>query len=178
MKAIRLTLVSHAATQAQKIGRFHTQDDDILPSAGALALPEGVSLLTAPEQRARATAALFGEGARVDNGLADCDLGRWRGLSLKHLQATAPQDLAQWLADPYAAAHGGESIAALCERVGAWLAALQTPGDWLAVTHPWFVRAAMVQVLGCPLASVQRIDVLPLSRLELAYTGQWRVRLG
>jgi hypothetical protein len=24
----------------------------------------------------------------------------------------------------------------------------------------------------------QRIDVLPLSRLELSFTGQWRLRLG
>jgi len=40
------------------------------------------------------------------------------------------------------------------------------------------VRAALVHVLGCPMSASQRVDVLPLSRLELSFTGQWRLRLG
>jgi len=40
------------------------------------------------------------------------------------------------------------------------------------------MRAVLVQVLGCPMQASQRIDVLPLSRLELSFTGQWRLRLG
>ncbi len=178
MKAIRLTLVSHAQTQAQKVGRFHAEDDGILPRGASVPQPSGIALLTAPERRTRETAALFAATAQVDPRLADCALGRWRGIALKHLQAHEPQSLAQWLAEPEAAPHGGESIAALCQRVGAWLQSFDLPGDWWAVTHPFVIRAAMVQVLGCPLASFQRIDVPPLSRLELSFTGQWRLRLG
>lgn len=57
------------------------------------------------------------------------------------------------------------------------LAAFDRPGEWLAVTHPMVMRAVLVQVLGCPMSASQRIDVLPLSRLQLSLTGQWRLRL-
>jgi hypothetical protein len=40
------------------------------------------------------------------------------------------------------------------------------------------IRAVLVQLLGCPMSAHQRIDVLPLSRLELSFAGQWRLRLG
>ncbi|MHC6224916.1 histidine phosphatase family protein [Pseudomonas sp. X10] len=177
MKAIRLTLVSHARTQAQKTGRFHCPDDSILPEQVLVPVEPGVMLVTAPEARARATAELLGQVAQVDERLADCNLGRWRGVALKQLQANDSEGLSLWLADPAAAPHGGESITELCQRIGTWLAAQRTPGDWFAVTHPWVIRAAMIEVLGCPLAAFHRIDVLPLSRLELTFSGQWRVRL-
>ena len=109
--------------------------------------------------------------------LADCDLGDWQGMPLKQLQAEQPQALADWLQDPASTVHGGESFAALCQRITAWLATFDTPGAWLAVTHPWVIRAVLVQVLSCPLSAAQRIDILPLSRLQLAYTGQWRLRV-
>ncbi|KIY38529.1 MULTISPECIES: histidine phosphatase family protein [unclassified Pseudomonas] len=179
MKAIRLTLICHALTQAQKTGRLHCADDGILPLAQppAATLPGG-QLLTAPERRACETAAWLSGTVQVEPALADCDLGRWQGLTLKQLQAEQPQALAEWLQDPASAVHGGESFAALCQRLAAWLAAFDRPGEWLAVTHPMVMRAVLVQVLGCPMSASQRIDVLPLSRLELSFTGQWRLRLG
>ncbi|CAI3799655.1 hypothetical protein GLGCALEP_02287 [Pseudomonas sp. MM221] len=72
----------------------------------------------------------------------------------------------------------GESFTVLCQRMASWLASFDKPGEWLAVTHPMVIRAVLVQVLGCPMSASQRIDVLPLSRLELSFTGQWRLRLG
>ncbi|GLO14817.1 hypothetical protein PPUJ20028_34000 [Pseudomonas putida] len=179
MKAVRLTLICHALTQAQKTGRLHCTDDDILPLAHRPdAILPGTRVLTAPERRARATAAWLSGLAQVEPALADCDLGHWQGLALKQLQAEQPEALAQWLRDPASALHGGESFAALCQRLAAWLAAFDRPGDWLAVTHPMVMRAVLVQVLGCPMSASQCIDVLPLSRLELSFTGQWRLRLG
>ncbi|MFK3817825.1 histidine phosphatase family protein [Pseudomonas sp. NPDC089407] len=179
MKAIRLTLICHALTQAQKTGHLHRVDDGILPLAQppAVNLP-GVQLLTAPERRACETAAWLSDAVEVEPALADCDLGRWQGMALKQLQAEQPQALADWLQDPASAVHGGESFAALCKRMATWLAAFDRPGEWLAVTHPLVMRAVLVQVLGCPMSAGQRIDVLPLSRLELSFTGQWRLRLG
>ncbi len=179
MKAVRLTLICHALTQAQKTGRLHRADDGILPleQQPDTCLP-GVQVLTAPERRACETAAWLSGRAQVEPALADCDLGRWQGLALKQLQAEQPQALAQWLQDPASTVHGGESFAALCQRLAAWLAAFDRPGEWLAVTHPMVMRAVLVQVLGCPMSASQRIDVLPLSRLELSFTGQWRLRLG
>lgn len=179
MKAVRLTLLCHALTQAQKNGRLAHPDDGILPLAvEPWASTPDTQLLAAPERRAAQTAAWLWPQVQVEPALADCALGQWQGLPLKQLQAEQPQALAQWLEDPLSAPHGGESFAQLCERVGAWLMAFDRPGEWLAVTHPWVIRAALVTVLECPLAAAQRIDVLPLSRVELSFTGQWRLRLG
>lgn len=179
VKAVRLTLLCHALTQAQKSGCLAQPDDGILPLAGEpLAIAPGTQLLAAPERRAAQTAAWLSSQVQSEPALADCALGHWQGLPLKQLQAEQPQALAQWLNDPFGAPHGGESFAHVCERVGAWLMAFNRPGEWLAVTHPWVIRAALVTVLECPLATAQRIDVLPLSRIELSFTGQWRLRLG
>lgn len=179
VKAVRLTLLCHALTLAQKSGCLAQPDDGILPLAlEPLAMPPGMQLLVAPERRAQETAARLSSQVRSEPALADCALGHWQGLPLKQLQAEQPQALAQWLEDPLSAPHGGESFAQVCERVRAWLMAFDRPGEWLAVTHPWVIRAALVTVLECPLAAAQRIDVLPLSRVELSFTGQWRLRLG
>lgn len=179
MKAVHLTLVCHALTDAQRTGRLPCQDDPVLALGG---LPwtqdPSAQMLSAPERRAQDTASLFGEPFRLEPALADCDLGIWQGLALKQLQAEQPEALAQWLGDAYAKPHGGESFAELCQRVAAWLGAFEGAGHWLAVTHPLVIRAVLVEVLGAPLAAHSRIDVLPLSRVCLSYTGQWRLRLG
>ena len=179
MKAVRLTLICHALTQAQKTGRLHRPDDGILAmDTPPIAVVPEVSMLTAPERRAGETAAWLSTQVQVEPALADCDLGCWQGLALKQLQAEQPEALAQWLQDPCSAPHGGESFAELCQRMAGWLAAFDTPGEWLAVTHPMVIRAVLLQVLGCPLGAHRSIDVLPLSRLELSFAGQWRLRVG
>ncbi len=179
VKAVRLTLLCHALTPAQKSGRLAQPDDGILPSAlESLASTPGMQLLAAPERRAQETALCLSSQVQCVPALADCALGHWQGLPLKQLQAEQPQALALWLADPLSSPPGGESFAQVCERVKAWLTAFDGPGEWLAVTHPWVIRAALVAVLECPLAAAQRIDVLPLSRVELSFAGQWRLRLG
>lgn len=179
MKAVRLTLICHALTQAQKSGRLHNAEDGILPlGQQPFADLSGVPVLTTPERRAFETAAWFSGPVQVEPALADCDLGRWQGLTLKQLQTEQSQALTEWLQDPASDVHGGESFAVLCQRIAAWLAAFNRPGEWLAVTHPMVMRAVLVQVLGCPMSASQRVDVLPLSRLELSFTEQWRLRLG
>lgn len=178
MKAVRLTLICHALTQAQRGGRFAGPDEAILPSAESPALVAANSrVLSAPERRARETANGLGVTATIEPALADCDMGAWQGLTLKQLQAEQPQALAQWLQAPHCAPHGGESVVQLCQRVAAWLEAFDTPGEWVAVTHPQVVRAAIVHVLGSSLEAFQCIDVLPLSRVHLSRTGRWRLRM-
>ncbi|MCI0911073.1 histidine phosphatase family protein [Pseudomonas putida] len=179
MKAVHLTLICHALTTAQKTGHLHGPDDGILPMlAQPFAVAPETRILTAPERRARETADGFSALTQVEPALADCDLGRWQGLALKRLQAEYPQALALWLDDPHSAPHGGESFAELCQRMAGWLAAFDEPGEWVAVTHPMVIRAVLVQVLGCPLAAHRQMDVLPLSRVQLSFTGRWRLRLG
>ncbi len=108
--------------------------------------------------------------------MRDCDWGRWHGQSIKDLQRNELEALQAWLEDPDAAPHGGESVAQLGERVAAWLATLQTtPGHVVAVTHPFIIRAALMQVMQGQ--AFHSIDVEPLAVVELSFFGRWRLRL-
>ncbi|QVM90640.1 histidine phosphatase family protein [Pseudomonas entomophila] len=174
MKSIHLSLICHARTEAQRVGRFALDDDPLrdLPSP-LIERSTTACCLTAPELRARQTAESV--AATIDEGLRDCDLGTWKGKPLKQLDE---RELQAWLTDPQAAPHGGESIAALCQRVARWMDSALGEGEWIAVTHPFVIRAAMLHALGAPFASFHRIDVPPLARVRLSHYGQWRLQLG
>ena len=117
------------------------------PCAGTLR--PYAQVLTSPARAARETAQALGFDAEVETALRDCDYGRWRGLASKDVAEREPDAFAAWLGDPASAPHGGESVAALIERVGAWLTqALAREGATLAVTHASVVRAAIVNALG------------------------------
>ncbi|EFG77573.1 phosphoglycerate mutase family protein [Mycobacterium parascrofulaceum ATCC BAA-614] len=178
---VRLTLVSHAMTDAMAATRF--PDDEPLNAlgrrqaqAGAVELFRGASHLTGPEQRARQTAGLLGLAAAADPLLADLDCGRWRG---KRLQDVPPGDLTVWLTDPARAPHGGESILDLMQRVGGWLASLtDNTSPAVAVTHPAVIRAAILRSLDAPPKSFWRLDIAPASRIVLHFrSGRWTLSL-
>jgi broad specificity phosphatase PhoE len=129
-----------------------------------------------PELRARQTAELFGARVEVVEALRDCDFGLWKGVRLKNLQKTTPDQLQWWIVDSDAAPHGGESVTKVIERVGDWLTTLQSsPGHVVAVTHPFIIRAALAHVLQS--SAFNLIDVEPLSAIELRFSGCWRLRL-
>ncbi|WP_194789109.1 histidine phosphatase family protein [Pseudomonas sp. UFMG81] len=173
MKPTHLTLICHARTEAQRVGRFAQDDEPLRDPPSVLAqLSTTARCLTAPEHRTRQTAE--GLAATVENGLRDCDLGSWKGMALKQLDE---QQLQAWLSDPYATPHGGESIAALCQRVAHWMDSGLGEGEWVAITHPFVIRAAMLHGLGAPFEAFHRIDVPPLARVRLSHYGQWRVVL-
>ncbi len=133
-------------------------------------------LVCGPELRARQTAELFGSEMEIVSALRDYDIGRWQGVRIKELQMSEPAALQSWLENPQLSPHGGESRVQLCNRVGAWLATLEsTPGHIVAVTHPDVIRAALTQVLRS--AAFNDIDVEPLSAIELRFNGRWRLRL-
>lgn len=176
MQATRLTLICHARTEAQRLGRFATPDEPLRDLVVPLAqISTSARCLSAPELRAQQTAR--GLAFTLDDSLRDCDLGRWQGQSLKHLEQYEPHDLQCWLSDPHAAPHGGESIAALCRRVGEWMDSALGGGEWVAVTHPLVIRAAVLHALGAPLESFQRIDVPPLARVRFSRYDRWRLQM-
>jgi broad specificity phosphatase PhoE len=174
----RLDLLAHGASEATRAARF--PDDEPLESSavGALQAMSGrlrsyARVLTAPAPAARETATALGLDAEVEIALRDCDYGRWRGLASKVVAEREPDAFATWLGDPHAAPHGGESVAALIERVGDWLAqSLAREGATLAVTHASIVRAAIVNALGAGPSAFARIDVAPLSLARLSGHGQ------
>jgi len=134
-------------------------------------------VLTAPARAARETAQAGGLDAEVEMALRDCDYGRWRGLASKDVAEREPDAFAAWLGDPAAAPHGGESVAALIERVGAWLTqSLARESATLAVTHASVVRAAVVNALGAGASTFARVDVAPLSLARLSgHAGRWNL---
>jgi broad specificity phosphatase PhoE len=176
----RLTLICHARTIAQKLARFPTDEpvENLAVPSDAFRARLAVTrrLVCAPELRTQQTAAWFGVDAQIDQALRDCDWGRWRGQSIKDLQANENQALQAWLADPEAAPHGGESVRQLTQRVAKWLDTIAaTPGHVVAVTHPFVMRAALMQVLQG--AVFNAIDIEPLAMIDLRFNGIWRLRL-
>lgn len=176
---VRLTLVSHAMTDAMSAGRFPT--DEPLNSVGHRQVDASIDLGVAdavycgPEKRTRQTAELLGLQADVDNRLADVDCGRWRG---DVLGGVRPADLAIWLTDPTRAPHGGETLVDVVDRVRGWMDSLTARrGRFIAVTHPAVVRAAILVALDAPAKSFWRIDIAPASRTVMHFRGHaWTLR--
>src|SRR5215469_6992176 len=84
-------------------------------------LPACDIVLRSPALCAAQTAEGLGLAARAEPLLCDCNFGRWSGRSLAEIQAQAPEAVADWLQNPCAAPHGGESFANVMTRVGGWM---------------------------------------------------------
>ncbi|OBH82355.1 histidine phosphatase family protein [Mycobacterium sp. E2989] len=172
---VRLTMVSHAMTDAMAAGRFPL--DEPLSDVGRGQVKKAglkpKKHLAAPERRACETAELLGLAAGVEPRLADIDCGAWCGQAW---EAIDPRDLEAWLTDPDGAPHGGESIVDLIERVAGWLKSVSQPT--VAVTHPAVIRAAILLALAAPPKSFWRIDVAPVSHTVMHLRdGRWTLRL-
>ncbi|ORW72337.1 histidine phosphatase family protein [Mycobacterium saskatchewanense] len=175
---LRLTLVSHAMTDAMATGRFPL--DEPLSDIGRRQVKSSAAVqdcrhFAAPERRARETAELLGLRPIVEPRLADLDCGTWRG---RPLTAIDPRALETWLFNPACAPHGGESIVDLTRRVGGWLGSLgDDASPTAAVTHPAVVRAAILFALDAPPKSFWRLDIEPVSRTVLHFrNGRWTLR--
>ncbi|KAA0022652.1 histidine phosphatase family protein [Antrihabitans cavernicola] len=175
---VRLSLVSHAATDALRLVRFPI--DESLNEVGRrecrkAARMAAARIVTAPELRTIQTAEALGLlGATTDSALADVDHGSWRGLSMQDLP---PDDVATWLSDPTFAGHGGESIVDVIERVRTWLDRVaDTETETIAVTHPAVVRAAVIVTLDAPPDAFWRMDIAPLCITRLHHRGAWTLR--
>ena len=180
----RLTLVCHGATKATRAAAFSRDEpleDGGMEQARMLspALRRWDRAVTSPALGARQTADALSLDAHVHPALRDCDYGHWGGRRLADVQAAHPSEVAIWLSDPAAAPHGGESLLALMLRVSDWMAdRLHEDGHTIAVTHAAVVRAALIGVLAAPPQSFWRIDVEPMSLLDLrSDKRRWALRV-
>lgn len=179
---IRLLLISHASTAAMRAARFPADDPldarglaETAAARARLSIPDDTAVFVSPAACARDTASALGLSATVQQGLADVDYGLWHGRRLADLALEAPQDLSAWTHDPDATAHGGESFSQLVKRVGRWLDTLDDASseesrktqNVIAVTHAPVIRAAIVYALGASPAVFSRIEIAPLSTVEL-----------
>ncbi|MEU3979982.1 histidine phosphatase family protein [Streptomyces sp. NPDC026672] len=133
-----------------------------------------------PTPRSRATGDALGYAPLVQLALRDCDMGRWRGLTLGEAMAREPAAVDAWLADPRSTPHGGESLLAFISRVGGWLDTRPADDDGriVAVAEPSVIRAALVYVLKAPPSTYWNIDVRPLSTTSvIGWAGHWNLRL-
>ena len=188
----RWWLLRHAPVPCPH-GRIHgqldvacdTSEDEVFQSL-AKALPANPVLVESGLIRCRQTAgALEGGGLLlpppiIEPDLAEQNFGRWQGRSWLDLEAAKDPDLAAFWAAPAATAPpGGESFAAMIERVrGAMeqLTSAQAGRDILAVVHAGTVRAALAVALGLSPDQALRFAVKPLSLTRLdAMPGGWRV---
>ena len=180
--APRLTLIAHAATEAQRRAAFPL--DELLEQremAKVAALgwkaPRAHRIVAGPERRAQQTAEALGLSPEKVVELRDCDYGAWRGYTLSEVEQRQPQEVLTWLTDPSAAPHGGESILQLITRMGDWLKEQSAVDHTIAVTHPAVIRSVLVHTLQSPPSSFWRIDIAPLSLTDLRWNGRvWTVR--
>ncbi len=182
---LTVRLISHAANAELRAGSF--PDDAPLDARGLAEAaraashwrwPREARALSSPARRARQTAEALGLDAEPEPALSDLDAGRWRGRKLTAIANDAPEQLEAWITDPAAAPPGGESHLEVLRRVSAWLDALPASGSFVAVTHAAVLRAALAHALGISLEAMLRIDIAPLSGIELKRSPRgWIVRL-
>ena len=180
---VRLTFVCHGATAATRAAAFPLDEpleDRAMAKARALGrlLPRADWAWTSPALRARQTSEALALDASIHPALRDCDYGRWSGCRLADIERAEPDSVATWLSDPNASPHGGEALADLFRRVAAWMdETRRNDGRTIAVTHAAVIRAAILHVLDGPARSFWRIDVEPLSAIDLRWDGaRWTLR--
>jgi broad specificity phosphatase PhoE len=177
LMAQRLLIVGHAPTPANvalifgDLGRPHL--GDVRRLNGRVR-----SWLSGPEEACTATAVRLGGQPETLSDLRECDFGEWSGRALIDLVTEGPSAVESWLYDPYAAPHGGESLAKLITRVGAVLDDHPWPdGRTVAVVTPLVARAAAIHALGAPPEVIFRVDIGPLGRVLISRSDQvWRLQ--
>jgi broad specificity phosphatase PhoE len=173
-----LLLVRHGETAPNVERRFLGRADPPLTERGqeqaravAAGLPRPDRVIASPLRRAVATAETFGLAVETDARWIELDYGELDG----QLLTDVPADTwTQWRGDASFAPPGGESLAALGDRVRTACAEL-APGATdevvVVVSHVSPIKAALAWALDVPIdiawrmfvedASVSRIDVGP-----------------
>ena len=179
----RLTLICHGPTSANREGRFPLNEpleQSAVADTAALAerLQRADHVKSSPALAALQTAEILNLTAAADPKLADMDYGRWKGRPLADLQAKEPDALIQWMTDPDAAPHGGESLSRLQARIAGWMEDQQTfEGHIIAIANATVIRAAILHVMKAPPSSFWLADIEPLALLRMSFDGRrWALR--
>ena len=140
-----------------------------LASAGLDAIV--ASPLLRAVQTAGEVAAATGVPVVTDAGFRETDFGAWEGLTFAEVRDGWPDELNRWLADPAAAPPGGESLAAVGERVTAALHRVLSARERqtvLVVSHVTPIKTLVAAALLAPPPALYRmhLDVAALSRID------------
>ena len=138
--------------------------------------PAGIAaIVTSPLQRAVRTAeevaAATGVPVLADDGFRETDYGAWEGLTFAEVRERWPSEVTRWLADPDVAPPGGESFAAVSERVTAALHRVLAGREGqtvLIVSHVTPIKMLVAAALLAPSAALYRmhLDVAALCEID------------
>ena len=128
-----------------------------------------VAVYASPLERAvetaRPLARALGLRVRVEQGLVECDFGRWTGAKLARLRRSAQWRRVQHLPSAFTFP-GGESFSEMQMRIIDTvdrLAARHRGASFVAVSHADPIKAAVAAAAGVPLDLFQRLVVSPCS---------------
>lgn len=192
----RLLLLRHGQTELSVHRRYSGRGDPELTelghrqAAGAatrLAAWNGVTaVLSSPLRRARQTAAAVADATGaplvVRDGLIETDFGAWEGLTFAEARERDPQLHARWLGSQDVAPPGGESFAAVRERIVAELAevvATYPAATVVVVSHVTPIKMVLREALqgGPGILYRLHLDLASLSVAEFYPDGGASVRL-
>ena len=172
-----LFLVRHGQTAANAAGLILGRADPPLTDVGrrqamalAAGLPAPARVVSSPLRRARQTAAAMGQPIELDERWIEMDYGDLDGQPAGSVTAEL---WSQWRADPTFAPPGGESLAAVGERVReacADLADSAAAGAVVVISHVSPIKAAIAWALG--------VDDLVAWRMYVEDAAVARVRTG
>jgi broad specificity phosphatase PhoE len=144
-------------------------------AALAAGLPRPTRLITSPLVRARETAAVFATAvpAQIDPRWTEMDYGALDGQPMTALDGDAWR---AWRSDPEHVPAGGESLAAVRDRVAAAcveLAEEAAHGEVVVVSHVSPIKAAVAWALGVgdDVSWRTHLDVASISRIAIGPSG-------
>lgn len=179
-----IVLVRHGRTALNAAGRLQGRVDEPLDEVGRqqaqrLAtrlvplLGDDDLVISSPLVRARATAAALGRDADVDERWIEMSYGVFDGLPQGDV---SPDVWAKWRNDPYFAPDGGESLAAVTERVHRAcddLRDLASGRRVVVVSHVSPIKAAIAWALGTDESASWRmhLDTAAVTRISVTARG-------
>jgi ribonuclease H / adenosylcobalamin/alpha-ribazole phosphatase len=148
-------------------------------AAAALAAQGGIgAVVTSPLGRAvetaEAVAQQTGAPLIVDEDFAETDFGSWEGLTFAEVMTRWPDEMRAWRADAKAAPPGGESFAAVAERVDGALERLlgAHQGETVVVvSHVTPIKTIVCRALLAPSAALFRMYLDVASLTEAAWSA-------
>ncbi len=192
----RLLLLRHGQTELSVERRYSGRGNPPLTALGReqaaraakylAAKGDIAAIVSSPLGRARETAAAVGEALNVEvrvlDRLIETDFGDWEGLTFAEAARADPELHARWLSDSTVSPPGGESFAAVRERVEAARADLVGlyPGrNVVVVSHVTPIKTLLQLALGVGPSLLYRLhlDLASLSIAEFYPDGGSSVRL-
>ena len=192
----RLALLRHGQTALSVERRYSGRGNPELTDLGRtqaaaagkrLGVDTSISaIVSSPLARARATAQAVadvnGLDVEVVDGLTETDFGQWEGLTFLEAAARDPQLHREWLGDVTLPPPGGESFAAVADRIGGVKQSLleRFPGQTvLVVSHVTPIKTLLRDALraGTEVLYSIHLDLASVSVVEFYPDGGSVVKL-